>query len=432
MFWKAKLRSLEDVAGLINSGSRIYIAGAYATPYRLVDAVVERAAELEKVLFVGKMLTPPSGCSFKLLHTPGLDGRVNYESTYYARADHQGTPQGNTTVNSLPLSKTGWALEHYYKIDTLMVNGSEPDAEGNINFGGFACGWAFDVARYARRVIICINKNLRPVKGEKTSIHVSRVHCLCRDDLPIDDFQHTRPSKEERAIAELIVPLIPDGACLQVGMGGLSGAVTAGLHGKRDLSVYTEALTDSMIELIKQGVISGPVTAGVLLGSGASYDYCAGKSSRPYFVPLAELNDFSAIASCRGLVSINPCLMADLTGQICSESLGPRQYSASGGQTEFARGAAASKGGKSFLCLSSTFSEQGQEAPNSKIHAALPLGAVVTTARSDVMYVVTEYGIADLYMKSIEDRVGAMLGITHPAFREDLRRKAVKLGIIRE
>ena len=223
--------------------------------------------------------------------------------------------------------------------------------------------------------------------------------------------------------------MIPDGATLQLGLGGLSNAIGYGLKDRRNLSIHTEMYSDSMMYLAKLGAISGKQVAGFAQGSQALYDYIS--EGHVEFMPLSIVNDPVEIGKNDNMISINACIMADLTGQVCSESIGFRQYSGTGGQLDFVRGAAMSKGGKSFLCLSSTRTDK-QGKRHSKITVDFPKGAVVTTPRSDVMYIVTEYGIADLYLRSIEDRVHAMISIAHPDFRKELHEQAVQNGLIRD
>jgi acyl-CoA hydrolase len=182
-----------------------------------------------------------------------------------------------------------------------------------------------------------------------------------------------------------------------------------------------------MVTLAKQGVITGKILAGFGLGSLDVYNFCA--NPQVQLAPIPAVNTLAAIADNDNFISINACLMADLTGQVCSESIGHTQFSATGGQLDFVRGAAMSQGGKSFLCLASTVKDKSGKV-SSKITCNLPPGAIVTTPRADAMYIVTEYGIADLYCKTIEARVKAMISIAHPDFREELRRQAVENGLL--
>ena len=201
-----------------------------------------------------------------------------------------------------------------------------------------------------------------------------------------------------------------------------------GLADKKDLSVHTEMFTDSMHELAKKGVINGEIYCGFGLGSEELYEFVG--QGRVELALIWTVNDPYAIGKNDNFISINACLMTDLTGQVCSESIGHRTYSGTGGQADYVRGACISKGGKSFLCLPSA-SKDKEDNLRSNIVLNLPFGEIVTTPRSDVMYIVTEYGIANLYNKPIIERVEAMISIAHPDFREELREQAKKAKLIK-
>ena len=233
----------------------------------------------------------------------------------------------------------------------------------------------------------------------------------------------------EKKIAALLLPLIKDGSCIQIGLGGLSNAVGYGLEDKKDLSVHTEMFTDSMVYLAKKGVINGHMFAAFGLGSTELYEFVG--EGKVDLCPISFVNDPYEIAKKDNFVSINACLMADLTGQVCSETLGHSIYSSTGGQLDYAKGAAMSKGGQSFLCMPSTV--KGKDGSRiSTITLNLPAGEVVTTPRSEVMNIVTEFGIADLYHQPIRERVKRMIAIAHPDFREELHAQALEAGLIRE
>jgi acyl-CoA hydrolase len=184
-----------------------------------------------------------------------------------------------------------------------------------------------------------------------------------------------------------------------------------------------------MVYLAKKGVITGKQWAAFALGTQELYEYVG--NGPVQFAPISIINDPVEIGKNKNFVSINACLSTDLTGQVCSEAIGPRQYSATGGQLDYVRGAAMSEGGKSFLCLASTRTDKSGKL-HSKIEVSLPPGSIITTPRADVMYIATEYGVADIYLKTVEDRVNAMISIAHPDFRDELRAGAIREGIIRK
>jgi acyl-CoA hydrolase len=221
--------------------------------------------------------------------------------------------------------------------------------------------------------------------------------------------------------------MIPDGATIQVGLGGLANAIGYGLESKKNLSVHTEMFTDSMVYLAKKGVVNGKVLAAFGLGSTELYEFVG--EGKVELAPISYVNNPFEIGKNDDFISINGSLMVDLTGQVCSESLGHDQYSSTGGQLDYVRGASVSKGGKSFICLASTVKNKDGSV-KSTISLNLPAGEVVTTPRSDVMYVVTEYGIANLFNKPIRERAKELIAIAHPDFRAQLTAEAKAAGII--
>ena len=422
--YKQKLKSVAGAAGCVASGDVIYAGVAACCPYTLLDALVDRADALRNVTVTSLLLL--KAC--KLVTTPGLDGKINHVTLFYGGADKAGFANGSTAINPVHFSKTGYALEHVHKVNTLMVPGTLPDEQGYIDLGPLGAAWAGPVADYASKIIISVNPKLPRTHGVKNTIHISRVHCLCECEEELAALSQPQVTAVDEAIARILVDQIPDGACIQIGLGGLSNAIGYALVNKKHLSVHTEMLTDSMVQLAKQGVISGPIHAGFGLGSQEVYAFCSNEQVQ--LAPIPHINSLEQVAKNDNFISINACLMADLTGQVGSESIGFTQFSSVGGQVDFVRGAALSRGGKSFLCLASTM--KGKDGTvQSKINVSLPEGAVVTTPRSDAMYIVTEYGIADVFCKSIEARALAMIAIAHPDFRATLREQAVRHGLIR-
>jgi len=284
-----------------------------------------------------------------------------------------------------------------------------------------------EAAEMAKKKIVQVNKFQPKVKGVKHRIHVSEVDCICEYDHELPVLPQPPITDVDRKIADLLLPLIPDGATIQVGLGGLANAVGYGLESKKNLSVHTEMFTDSMVYLAKKGVINGKILAAFGLGSTELYEFVG--EGKVELAPISYVNNPFEIGKNKDFISINACLMVDLTGQVCSESLGHFQYSSTGGQLDYVRGASVSEGGKSFICLSSTVKNK-DGSKKSTISVNLPEGEIVTTPRTDVMYVVTEYGIADLYNKPLKDRVQAMIQIAHPDFRDGLMAEAKAAGLL--
>jgi acyl-CoA hydrolase len=428
MDWKqmynSKLVSVEEAAAKIESGDRIWMGPCSGAPIQITEALADRVNELKDVHIITGLALHP----FKILKSSEYIGRINFHTMFMGPYERAFFKVGNVNVNSVHFSKTYIAMRDYYKINVLLADVSLPDQEGYLYYGAMGVGWNGTAADLAEKIIVQVNKYQPRVQGFEHRIHVSKVSHICEFDHALPPLPQPEPTEVDKKIAELIAEQIPDGAAIQIGVGGLSNAIGYYLTSKKNISIYTEMFTDSMMDLVKKGIVTGRIVAGFGLGSNELYNFMG--DSKVELRPIRIINDPNEIGKNDNLISINVTLMIDLTGQSCSESLGFAQYSCTGGQSDFTRGAALSKGGKGFLCLPSTVqTKDGKK--SSTITAELPPGAVVTTQRSDVMYVVTEYGIADLYCKPIAARVNELIAIAHPDFREGLRKQAIEAGLIR-
>ncbi|MCX5851735.1 MAG: 4-hydroxybutyrate CoA-transferase [Deltaproteobacteria bacterium] len=428
MDWKkmyqSKLVSVQEAAAQIESGDRIWFGPCSAAPIQLMEVLADRVNELNDVHVITGLALHP----FKFLKSPEYIGRINFHTIFYGPYERAFFKVGNVTINSVHFSKTHWALQNYYKVNVLMTDVSPPDDEGYLYYGPMGVALNGAAEAVANKIIVQVNKYQPRVKGVEHRIHVKDVHYICEFDHPLPPLPQDAPTEIDNKIADFIVPQIPNGATIQIGIGSLANAIGFKLHSKENLSVHTEMFTDSMMELAKKGVITGKMVAGFGLGSNELYEFIG--EGKVELKPLRIINDHNEIAKCDKLISVNVTLMVDLTGQACSESVGFFQYSSTGGQSDFARGVALSKGGKGFLCLPSTVKTKDGKV-QSTIKAVLPPGAVVTTQRSDTMYVVTEYGIANVFCKPIVDRVNALIAIAHPDFQDELRKQAIDAGLIR-
>jgi acyl-CoA hydrolase len=325
------------------------------------------------------------------------------------------------------------------RLDIAVLKAAPMDAAGYFNFGPLNL-WHPAVVERARVVIIEECPSIPPVHGPLARLHRSQVDfVIAGDDGPLPELPNAVATDVDRAVARLIAAEIEDGACLQVGIGGMPNAVTALLldSAVRDLGIHTEMLNDGLAELYRAGRVSGArkafdqglVTYSFALGSQALYDTVR---DNPDFIcrPVDETNLPETIARNDRVVAINNTTQIDLQGQAASESDGHRHISGTGGQLQFVRGAYASRGGKSFICLASTYERRGVR--KSRIVVDLTPGNVVTTPRSDMMYVVTEYGIANLKGKSVPERVKALIQLAHPDYRRDLGREALEKGLLRQ
>jgi len=428
MDWKqiydSKLVSVEKAAAAIKSGDRIWFAPCSGAPIQVLEALADRVDELQDVHVISGLYLHP----FKFMKDPKFIGRINVHTMFYGPYERNFFKVGNITINSVTFSKVHLYLRDYYKANVLATEVSPPDDDGYMTYGAMGVSWNGMVADKADRIIVQVNKAQPKVHGIEHRIHVSKVTAICEFDHPLPPLPLATPTEVDNKIAGNLAPYVPDGAAIQFGVGGLANAIGYRLESKKNLSIYTEMFTDSMLHLCKSGAVTGKIVAGFGLGSVECYEFMA--DPRVELKPNRIVNDPAEVAKVDNFISVQGTLMADLTGQACSESLGFFQYSSTGGQLDFVLGAALAKGGKSFLCLPSTV-ETKEGGRKSTITSELLPGAAVTTPRSAVMYMVTEHGVADLYLRSIPERVKAMIGIAHPDFREGLRKQAIEAGLIR-
>jgi acyl-CoA hydrolase len=315
--------------------------------------------------------------------------------------------------------------------DIAVLETCPVDENGYFNLSA-ANLWHRAIIERARTVIVETNRHLPYVYGEQTGLHISEVDYVVEgDDTPAPELPNPPVRDVDAAVGHLIAAEIEDGDCLQIGIGAMPNAVCAILNesGVRDLGVHTEMMTDGLADLYRAGRITGihkqlnpgKIVYTFSLGSHALYK-TLDRNTDMLCCPVEYTNAPHLIMQNDHAVAINNTTQIDLQGQAASESDGHRHISGTGGQLQFVRGAYASKGGKSFICLSSTYDKRGER--RSRIVLDLTHGNVVTTPRSDVMYVVTEYGIVNLKGKSIAERAKELIGIAHPDFREGLERQA--------
>jgi acyl-CoA hydrolase len=301
--------------------------------------------------------------------------------------------------------------------------------------GYFSLGTSCDyVAPFIGRVPFFLEVNARmPRTFGRNQVHVSQVTGWVEVDRPLVEVPQPASSDVDRQIAAHVTARIPDGATLQAGIGSIPNALLAGLHDHRDLGVHTELLSDSLIELVERGVVTGTrkhlapgkVVTTFALGTNRLYEFLH-ENAAVEFLPVDHVNDPRVIAEEDCFVSINATTEVDLVGQCASETVGGRYWSSSGGQADFARGAMYSPSGKAFVVLPST----AARGTVSRIRATLTQGSMVTTLKNTVDHVVTEFGVAEMRGRSISQRAAALIAIAHPAFREDLERDARALGYL--
>ena len=424
----ARTITAEAAAGFVRSGMWVDYGAVLAAPDGFDKALAGRAAELRDV----KIRTTNSTRPPSVLEVDPDGEHFYVMSLHFSGHDRKMHDAGRCDYIPVNLGE----ISDYYArfldpVDILVIKACPADGDGNFNFSAAAL-WHRAIIERARLVIVETCSALPYGYGKDNSIHISEVdYIIDGDNAPVFELPKPPLTDVDRAVAHFIAGEIEDGSCLQIGIGGMPNAVCTLLldSGVWDLGVHTEMLTDGIVDLYKAGLVTGAaktldrgkIVFSFALGSKYLYDTI---SHNRDFVARATgyTNPPHIIMQNDRAVSINNTTQMDLQGQAASENDGHRHISGTGGQLQFVRGAYASKGGKSFICMSSTYNKRG--APRSRIVLNLTPGNVVTTPRTDVMYVVTEYGIVNLKGKSVAQRAKAMISIAHPDFREPLEREA--------
>lgn len=434
MGWKeeyqSKLCTPEEAVKVIRSGDRIYTGTSSSIAYRLIEALYGRKDELEDVVMCHGMM----GQQLPIF-TPEAKGHFS-TTTYFAGAgDRLGIKSGQTTFTSFHLSQIEYWCREVARPNVAFLEVSPPDKKGFMSYGAYGTSFHDYVRELADTVILQVNPNAPYVYGRKNKIHISQANIVVEAESQSDMVPNLPLDEKLNTLSKFIVDLIPDGAVIQLGLGGISNAVGFGLREKNDLGIHTEMFTDSMMELTKQGVITnkkknfmpGKSVTSFALGTRELYDF-VDHNRELYFAPFSFVNDPYTIARNDNMISVNTAMAVDLYGQVAADCLGGKQQSAIGGQVDYVRGAQMSKGGKSFIALTSTLSNKN--GVTSRIVPTFPVGTAVTTSRADVQYVATEYGCVNLKSLTMDDRARALISLAHPDYRDELLEGAKKIGLL--
>lgn len=417
MNWQDRIISAEEAAKKVISGQRVFLTGNCSTPQNFLQALVDRHEELNNVEVVQLLGMGPGDYI-----TPEIADHIRINSLFIAPNLRKAINQGLADFTPIFLSeiprlfRTGRLV-----LDIAVIQVSPPDDHGYCSYG-VEVGVTKSAAESAGLVIAEINPNMPRTLGD-SFIHVNQISHFIEVDYPLPEVPTPPATDVQTRIASHIAELIPDGATLQMGIGGIPDAVLRQLTGHKNLGVHTELFSDGVMEMIEKGIITnamksihpGKVVSGFVIGTQALYQYI---NDNPIFEmhPTEYVNDPFIISQNNKMVSINSAIEIDITGQVCADSIGTQFYSGAGGQLDFVRGASRSEGGMTVLALPST--AKGDTL--SRIVPQLKPGAGVVTTRYDVHYVATEFGIVDLWGRSISERVHAIAGIAHPNFREEL------------
>jgi itaconate CoA-transferase len=427
--YKRKLTTPYRAASAVPDGGILIHGLTMAEPPALLQAIADRVAAGElSGLTVYSLLPSPTACSTVL--APELSDRVKAYTWFVSACDRELVDQGIEDFIPCHLHQVPRLIMDGPPVDVCVTTVSPMDANGFFSFGT-ANAFTSTAARKAGKFMVEVNRNMPRVFGQGL-VHISEVSHIVENHVPVRPFLDGPSKEDDQQIGRRVAELVPDGACLQLGVGSLPGAVAGFLLDHRDLGVHTEVFGPAMVKLIKAGVITGRrknLNPGLHIFTVAQGDaeMLAFMNDNPAMAsfPVSYVNDPKVIAANERMISINSLLQVDLTGQCNAEYLAGHQISGTGGQLDFVRGAYESPGGKSILAFRS--SAKGGKV--SRVVPRLELGAAVTTPRMDVHWLVTEFGAVNLKGKSTRQRARAIIGLAHPEHREELERAARELRL---
>ena len=420
MDWKTlyhqRTMSAPEAVGRIRSGDRVVVMHACGEPSYLLDVMTENAAAYENVEIVHMVSMGKSSYA-----QPGMERHFRHNALFVGGTTRAAVAEGRGDFTPCFFSEAPALFDSTLPVDVALITVTPPDSEGRCSLG-ISVDYTMAAVHKAKTVIAQVNSQMPFTCGPST-VDVADIDCFVLHDAPLVTLAPPRIGPVEEAIGQNVASLVRDGDTLQLGIGAIPDAVLKFLTGKRDLGIHSEMFSDGVVDLAEAGVITnakktlhpGKYVATFLMGTRRLYDF-VNRNADVYMAPVEYVNDPFVIARNDNMVSINSCVQVDLMGQIASESIGLTQISGTGGQVDFIRGAARSKGGRSIIAMPSTV-----KGKISKIVPCLDPGAAVTTCRCDADYVVTEYGVAHLKGHTLRDRARALIEIAHPSFRPELK-----------
>ena len=427
--YKSRVMTAQEAVKAIQPGNRVFLTGNVSVPQKVLAALVEYAPNLTDVEIVQVLTVGPADYV-----GPAMEGHVRVNTMFISPNVRKAVQEGRADYSPILLSEFPLLFKRgLMSLDVALIHVSPPDEHGFCSLG-VEVGPTKTPAEMAKIVIAEVNEQMPRTLGD-SFIHVGRINYIVPVNYPIPELAMADEGQSDviEKIAGHIAGLIPDGATMQLGIGAIPDAVLKYLYDKKDLGIHTELFSDSVIDLVNAGVLTnarktlhpGKIVAGFLMGSKRLYDWVDDN-------PMIELhrteyvNDPFVIAQNERMVAINSAIEVDLTGQVCADSIGPKLYSGVGGQFDFIYGASRAKDGVPVIALPSTVVMKDGTVV-SKIAAMLKQGAGVVTTRNHVRFVVTEFGVAELYGKTIRQRAQALINIAHPQFREELTSQAKEL-----
>jgi 4-hydroxybutyrate CoA-transferase len=421
--WKSRAVSAADAVSVVNSGQRLFVHGACATPAPLLDALCARQDLADVKLYHLHTAGPASFAA------PGREKEFRSVSLFTGAPLRQAVAEDRADFVPIFLSDIpGLFLSGAVKLDVAFLQLSPPDSHGLCSLGT-SCDAAKAAAETAQIVIAEINEQMPRTHGNNV-VPFDSIHAFVATDRPLVEHHLAPETAVEARIGEIVANLVEDGSTLQMGIGGIPDAVLARLHHKRDLGIHTEMFSDRIVDLVESGAVTnrqkvvgaGRIVTSFINGTRRLFDFVH-DNPLVAFYPCDWTNDTSVIRKNPKVVAINSAIQIDLTGQVCADSIGHRIFSGIGGQMDFIRGAALSRGGKPIIALPSTASG----GKISRLVVELNAGAGVVTTRGHVHWVVTEYGAVNLHGKTLRERGEQLISIAHPDFRAELRRDLAQL-----
>ena len=421
--FRRKCMTADNALEAVVSGSRVWIQSGCGTPPVLVDAMVARAPEVRDVEVVHMKNLGEAAYT-----RPEYAGHFRHRGLFLGENVREAVAAGRADYTPIFLSEIEGLFESgAMPLDVVLMQVSPPDTHGFVTLGT-TVDCTLTAARLAKVVIAEVNDQMPRTHGD-TAIHISRIDRIVETSHPLLEYRPEPLTEMHMRIARNVASLVPDGATLQTGIGGISEATLHCLDGKHDLGIHTEMCPDGVVDLMESGIMNGEgkslhrgkAVLAFVLGTKKLFDFVHDNPSFE-FRSIKYTNDPFVVAQNDRMVAINGALQVDLTGQVCADSFGTRPYSGFGGQIDFIRGAARSKGGVPIIALPST----ARSGTVSRIAPVLEPGAGVVTSRADVHYVVTEHGIAYLHGKTLRERAEALIAIADPRFQNDLEDFAVR------
>jgi 4-hydroxybutyrate CoA-transferase len=414
--YKVRLMSGEEAVKKIKSGDRVVIGHAAGEPSYVVEKMVENREQYRNVEIVHCIAMGKSEYA-----KPGMEKYFRHNSIFVGAPTRDAVNSGRGDFTPCFLHEIPKMLRTSLPVDVALIQVTPPDENGYCSTG-ISVDYTKPAIEIADLVIAQVNDQMPRTMGD-TFVHVSEIDCFVEHSAPLIESKSAETGEVEKAIGEYCAKLISDGDTLQLGIGAIPDATLMFLKGKKDLGIHSEMVCDGIVELVESGAVTNKkktlkpdkMVVTFVMGTKKLYDF-VNNNPMIEFYPVDYVNNPAVIMKNDNFVSINSCVEVDLMGQVCSESIGLTQISGIGGQVDFVRGASMAKNGRSIMAMPST-------AANGTISKIVPLlkeGAAVTTSRTDVDYVVTEYGIAHLKGKTLKQRAKALIDIAHPKFRDEL------------